>query len=98
MAIRPKYECVARSGNASDFYFHFHIHKLKNQGGGGGGGQVLSCVCCTWSWEFLHDFTRFEQLAHAHCPAGASDFVHFVVEKFRCKGGYENISMLLAFL
>ena len=22
-AIRPKYECVARPGNASEFYFHF---------------------------------------------------------------------------
>ena len=29
VALRPKYECVARPGNASEFYFHFHIHKLE---------------------------------------------------------------------
>ena len=39
VAIRLKYECVARPGNASEFYFHFHIHKLeadyqKNEVGG----------------------------------------------------------------
>ena len=45
-----------------------------------GGRQVLSCECYTWSWRFLHDLARFEWLARAHCPAGASDLVHFVVK------------------
>ena len=29
VAIRSKYECVARPGSASEFYFHFDIHKLE---------------------------------------------------------------------
>ena len=29
VAIQLKNECVARPGNASEFYFHFHIHKLE---------------------------------------------------------------------
>ena len=29
VTIGPKYEYVARPGNASEFYFHFHIHKLE---------------------------------------------------------------------
>ena len=28
---------------------------------------------------------RFEQLAHAHCPAGVSGLIHFVVEKVGLK-------------
>ena len=43
-------------------------------------------------------FLRFEWLARAHCPAGASDLVHFVVKIAVEKVGSEKISMLLALL
>ena len=99
VAIRPKYECVARPGNASEFYFRFHIHKLEaDYQRKRGGRQVLSCKCCTCSWRFLHDLARFEWLARAHCPAGASNLVHFVVKIAVEKVGSEKISMLLALL
>ena len=46
----------------------------------------------------MHDLARFEWLARAHCPAGASDLVHFVVKIAVEKVGSEKLSMLLALL
>ena len=60
--------------------------------------SILSCKCCTWSWEFLHDLARFELLAHARFQAGASDLVHFFIQIIVQKVGLEEISILLAFL
>ena len=44
-----------------------------------------------------HDLASFDQLARAHCSAGPSDLVHFVVKIVVEKAGSEKISMLVTF-
>ena len=61
-------------------------------------GIELKIVHMIIGINFLHDIARFVWLARAHCPAGVSDLVHFVVKIVVEKVGSEKMSMLFALL